>query len=306
MNKMLPICFYSTKQIILDDNQAFTNSILFKMHGKPVMAYQSANDALDFLVNRYQPSLKATDLIESDLPFVDASMEQVINVSIEKLKGPYVKNQEDISVILVDYHMVEMNGIEFLKRIQHLPIKKAIITGESDYKIGVDAFNQGLVDAYLRKDAPDFSLALDELISGLKWQYFSSLSECVPQISCFEYLLNDKLTLKFKSLVKGDEFKSYYLDHTQGDFIIEFNDQSKEVWLVRSLEQLQEMAKVAEEDGASLQVVHQLRDGLMIPYFGGLAYWEVPGSEWTSYLQPISEHLSDGQLFFAKVGAKNE
>lgn len=94
----------------------------------------------------------------------------------------------DISVLLIDYHMPDIQGINFLGKIQHLPIKSALITGEINYQIGIDAFNSGLVDAYLRKDDPDFSNKIQNIVRDLEWKYFTDMSNVITTLSDFSYL----------------------------------------------------------------------------------------------------------------------
>ena len=107
-------------------------------------------------------------LIDENLNIEDSTTHHSINVSIEKLKKMLNDScHQDISVLFIDYHMPEITGIDFLREIRHLPIKKALITGEQDYKVAIDAFNSGLVDAYVRKDDPMFPDKIQNIVSEL-------------------------------------------------------------------------------------------------------------------------------------------
>lgn len=60
----LPICFYPMRKIVLDDDHAFSQSILLKMHGKIFTSYNSPKNALNYLLHEYQPTLTKAHLKE--------------------------------------------------------------------------------------------------------------------------------------------------------------------------------------------------------------------------------------------------
>lgn len=298
----LPICFYPMRKIILDDDNAFSQSILLKMHEKNLMSLDSPIAALNYLQHEYKPFLTKADLITPDSQIINSSTKHIINIYIEKLKKMLTKTiYNDISVLFVDYHMPEMLGTEFLKKIQHLSFKKALITGENDYKIGIDAFNSGLVDAYLRKDDPGFSTKIQTLISDLEWKYFTDLSNFIYDLPDFDYLKNINFINAFKQYIKTNDITAFCLSHTQGNFIMQNNKGEQKNVIVRNKSQLKELARIAEEDGASLETIKNLNQGKVIPFFGTREYWEVPANEWDHFLHPVKNGYDDSNLMWAEV-----
>ena len=65
----------------------------------------------------------------------------------------YIKNNEDISVLIADMRMPEMDGLELLKHSQDIrpDLKRVMLTGNSDQKTAVDAINEGQVFRFLKK-----------------------------------------------------------------------------------------------------------------------------------------------------------
>ena len=302
MTNSIPICFYPMRKIVLDDDYAFTQSILLKMHGKNFVSYNSPKEALNYLLQEYQPLFTKSDLIAKNSSLPDSSTQHIVNVDIEKLKQMLSNfSHQDISVLCVDYHMPDMQGIDFLKKIRHLPIKKILITGEKDYRIAIDAFNSGLVDAYLRKDDPDFSNKIQNNVSELEWKYFIELSSLILDIPDFNYLKNTYFVAAFKNFIQENNITAFCLTHIQGSFLTQNMRREQSYVLLSKKAHLQELSKIAEEDGGSQETIEKLKEGKAVLSFGSKDYWEIPANEWDKFLYPATSLLGDPNLVWAVV-----
>jgi len=182
-----------------------------------------------------------------------------------------------------------------------LPFKKALITGENDYKIAVDSFNSGLIDAYLRKDDPLFSSKIAQITSELEWKYFTELSSLIHEIPGFNFLKNPHLYIDFKQYIEENDISAFCLADSQGTYITQKRNGDREYVLIRSKHQLELLSKVAEEDGASPEVIQQIKNANVIPYFDSKEYWQVPADEWENFLYPAKKITNDNELFLALV-----
>jgi len=106
MLNSIPVCFYPTRKIILDDDPLFLSSILLKIHNKNIVSYTSPRDALKYLLSEYKPALTALDLLEKSSLIADSTSQYILNVNIEKLQTMILRPcYQDTNVQLIDCHM---------------------------------------------------------------------------------------------------------------------------------------------------------------------------------------------------------
>jgi hypothetical protein len=197
--------------------------------------------------------------------------------------------------------MPEMYGIDFLKEIQHLPIKKILITGEKDYKIAVDAFNIGLVDAYVRKDDLDFLNNLQRSVFELEWQYFSELCNFTTNIPSLNYLRNSNFVNSFLRYIDENKVTEFYLTDIDGNFLMRDENYRQTYLLVRSKMQLKQLSEVAMEDEGSVYTIDNLIQANVIPFFGKEKYWQIPANEWDKFLYPATTIPGDDNLVWNSI-----
>jgi len=297
MTCLVPLCYYPMKKIIVDDNRTFAESILFKMHGKNFDYYESPVEALQFL-NNYQPALSKPDLLLQNNELANSATACNLNLDISKLKQHSLCAQ-DISVLFVDYCMPEMTGLELLRRLKDLPIKKILMTAMSDDKYAIDAFNQGLIDGYIRKGDPEIFTQVQNTCEEMENKYFTDLCQFISGMDQFYYLENIHFANFFQDYIQEHRIKSWHLDHINGNYILRDNYDNIHHLLIRTRSQLKTLAKLAAEDGAADIVIKQLDQGNAIPFFDKAEDWEIPGNQWEAYLHPAQWINGENEILWS-------
>jgi len=105
--------------------------------------------------------------------FMDAYNVKTANSAKEALE---IFNEDDISLVISDQRMPEMEGTELLAKINEIkPIcKKILLTGYADINAAIDAINTGNVDKYFSKPWDDEELlkAVEDLLAAYKIDAF--------------------------------------------------------------------------------------------------------------------------------------
>jgi CheY-like chemotaxis protein len=70
-------------------------------------------------------------------------------------------------VCVFDYSMPSMDGLTALAELVDWPGSRVLLTGQADEQVAVRAFNRGLIDQFIAKQAPDISRRLIEAVEHL-------------------------------------------------------------------------------------------------------------------------------------------
>ena len=311
MSITIPLCYYPTQQLLLDDDQRFSNSIALKLNSPSTLIFSSPKQALDYLDLETSKSTFKAQLF-NDAEANDSSAENTtysLQLNLAALNALVFQDprSQETSVIFVDYHMPSMTGIEFLQKIEQCPAQKILLTGEQDYRIAINAFNKGLIHTYIRKDDETFIDKLQTVIVEAQWQYFLNLSSLIIQTpnSDFRYLKDAELSTVFKEILKAHKIVAFALCNLLGDFKLMDTAGNIKYFITRSKSQLNALAQVAREDQATEQSLVQLEASEVIPFFGEMQnFWDVPANTWQDYLFPANKLSNSSDIVWAFIDSQ--
>lgn len=306
--------YYPTTVILVDDNKRFLSTVCFDLEEDVAYRlFDKPEEALRYLKQEY----KLTPLIDQVL---SASNESNIHLGIhhdislnitaihQAIFNAY--RYSEIAVILVDYNMPQINGLDFCKQLAELPIKKILITAAADERIAVKAFNQGIINKFILKSDPDFAATINSSIVELQHNYFQDLSEGI-----IKALLVDKNCVLnkssfadfFRDFCAQQHITEFYLYDPSGSYLL-LDSLGNPSWLVvKTAVDLDDYYDFANDSDASATVLEQLKTGKMIPFFPKARDLEkVHGKEWENYLYPAKRLKADTTFFYAHIQNKPE
>lgn len=218
-----PVCYYPTTVVLVDDDRKYLKSLGFILDVKKMAPrfFSNPQEALDFL-QKYKPvSFVDKCLIKREDVRID---HRTTDLDLRAIRAQiYNPNRfSEISVVIVDYAMPSLNGLELCSLIRDKPFKILLLTGEAGEEIAVKAFNEGIIDKFIRKDATDFQNLLSNAIFELQQQYFQNLSKVVVDALSDEYgyPLNDPVLIQlFDQIYQKNELSEYYLTDEYGSYL---------------------------------------------------------------------------------------
>lgn len=199
-----------------------------------------------------------------------------------------------VSVVVVDYAMPTMTGVEFLRKIKGLPVKKVLLTGKTGDATAVAAFNEGLINLFLVKQDPELPEKLTRVIEELQYGYFKDISAPLHPISKLEdtsFLDDPVIVDRYDKLARRiGAVEHYLLPSPPGLMLVDEIGQVTVAW-INSQDRMRAQIEIAIEIGAPAALVKKLRAGdaiLTCPTTTGF-YEAQHVYDWHKYVLPCEE-----------------
>ncbi len=209
----------------------------------------------------------------------------------------------EISVVIVDRMMPILDGINFCRQLSDHPVKKVMLTASKDRKIATEAFNEGIIDFFLLKDAPNLADQLITIIDRMQKNYFYSLSKQAlgTTLEMAIPLINNPLIIDFlKNKMHELGAVEFYLLDKQGNVLFITYDGTPMTLAISSSEMIDMYAAIAQEH-EELSIANTLFKKEKLPFLPKEVDSMRPVSEWHHFLFdaiPISEQPN---LFYALI-----
>ncbi|KPJ68089.1 MAG: hypothetical protein AMJ43_01410 [Coxiella sp. DG_40] len=310
MNTNNTSCFYfPTTVIIVDDNQSFLSNIVLKLDRKiPFLLSSEPGQAVEILRN----NSRALDFANQAINYIydeEIDLDQVgeiISINIPSIHRQVYnpKRFSNISVVLVDYLMPNINGVEFCRKIQDLPIKKIMVTGVADHKTAVSAFNEGIIDKFIVKDVHNVFEEINNAITELQKSYFNDLSRNLIR-KAIDCLNNQSVAKVFNFLLKKYRLLEYYLVESSGSFLCLDLDANPVWFVIKSDKELKEYLNIAYDNYAPNNVISALTNKTHIPFLFSEKEKKLPVSKWVKYLFPAKMIEDDKTYYYAVIKQNN-
>ena len=304
-HKVVPVYFPSTV-VILDDDELFLNSVpkildnhtIYQLFSSPQQAYDflEKSSAKTFFDNQnYSLSYEAVDGVSIDVD-IDALHKKIYDADRAAV----------VSVIISDYSMPEMNGVEFFKKIQHLGAKKILLTGIADEATAIEAFNNGIIDKFIRKSDANADKLINQFVEEMGVKYFhdelQNILDVLKTVNNYPYF-DEKVSALFFEKIKENNIVECYLLNEEGDFLLLDADGKEFIFIVKSQNDLNSYIDIADDSDAPEDTVRELKDGKKVPFFENKQeFSRVSGDEWKQHVfeaEKVRGEKSD--YFFAFI-----
>jgi CheY-like chemotaxis protein len=195
------------------------------------------------------------------------------------------------SVLVVDYRMAKMNGVEFCAALADLPCKKILLVDAGDEIAVLDAFNRGLIDRAVRKGTDDMLGRLTEAIATLQQQYFAELSEALRALlvlHSFSFLGDPAIASLVRDVSREHGIVEHYL-YPQPSGLLLFDAAGRaRLMAIETAYGMDVHHEVARDNGAPRALLEAIDARCIIPFFrdGDGMYAETVGERWYRYCAP--------------------
>jgi len=305
----LPLFYYPSTWIYVDDDKNLLNTMKMVLSEiNSIKLFQSSVDCLKYIESYEQPSVNFSFLKS----ITDDEKYGVLNhtpidfdvTGIPKLVDN--KNRyNEISVVIIDYNMPEIDGFSLAKKIHGFSAKKLLLTGKVETNQAIKAFNDHLIQSYVKKFDDCMEEKLIAYLKKLTYEYFQTLTS--PLLSYLE--VDHKLPQSdpvfinfFKRFCEENSIVEYYLIDKQGSVLL-INEKGESFCLVMQSDKAINswLSFYTSEITIPDNALTAIQARKMMPFLGiGKDLWQSYNIAWDKQLYP-SNILEGREEYFWSV-----
>lgn len=173
-----------------------------------------------------------------------------------------------ISVVISDYSMPEMTGIDFFRKLKNSNVKKILLTGKADEKIAVEAFNEDIIDGFLLKQDQNIADKLGDMVLQLHRGYIRENSSILIEMlrASQENLFEEPEIADLMAEVKDifDYIEYYFITEPRGFILRDAKGRAKTL-RIESKKTLGEIADIFEDQFGPSPMSEAIRAAAVIP-----------------------------------------
>lgn len=289
---MLPIYQHPSTVVLVDDNTSFLDSVRFQLGDDlPARTFGDAMAAIAWLRASSQASAPAHFFS----PGIDTFAPQPLNVALHVERVCRIVSDPQRfavpSVLVVDYSMPGLNGVQVCEAVRGLPCRRILLTGAADERIAIDAFNRGLIDRYIRKSDPDALDRLDAELAALQRAWFLDQADALRKLlplHGYGFIDDPAVAALLEQTAAACRSVEHYLVHDPAGFLLLDRDGACWMLLVETEQTMQAHLEMARDSGAPPSLLEALERRVVIPNYsaGDGMYAPAFGKDWYRWTAP--------------------
>jgi len=292
---MLPF-YFPTTTLVIDDDPVFLESFRFRFGDQFACETSSEPDkAAGSLLRRVKSSAFLDSFSDIALVAPNAGPEPEPTAAMRNRIARLVANPfryDQISVVVVDFDMPGFNGVQFCRSIANLPIRKLMLTGKATDEMAVNAFNEGAIDYFLKKEDPALDQHLERQIAALQHRYFRDglrTGSRLPGAGMPPFLADEDLDATIESFRQALRTTEYYLSADPAGMLLIDGAGAVALALISDDAALEAHKEIAEAQGAPQALLDVIKARGVVPWFptpGGF-YEQAFARSWAQFVYPV-------------------
>lgn len=297
MSRTLPLFQYPTTTVWIDDDQLFLQAInsTFAKECKLQKMFDNAREGLVFLMN-YKPPLSHSLFLQGEKNHEGYDLLEHAPVDFNVTDIVKLRNcpdcADEISLLICDYTMPDMCGVKLCRELENLPMKKILLTGAATDKEVIKAFNEGVIDKFIRKDDMELPNVLKTFEKKLKRQYFCERSHALLMHLEVDYqipLSDSVFSSFFDNWCENNQIKEFYLIDKNGSFLTIDKENKERYFIVHTDRSLDFFTKMNTDNVEMKSLVVKVTARELVPFFGiGKEAWQFESNELEKYFYAVN------------------
>jgi CheY-like chemotaxis protein len=297
-------CFFPTTVVLVDDSLSFIESLRELLETQNVIceAFTDAHKALNYINDVSKTNkLDYSDLIIDGEEGTSDWKSILLNISGLHREIYSSDRFSKISVVVSDYLMSGLDGVKLCSRVIDKNIQRVLLTGVADDRDGIDAFNNGYINRFVKKGANNFNTDIVDNVMRSINQYFGVYTDyLMKHVSIVDGThLSDPIFANFfhKVFSAGDFVEYYMLDMFGSYLFVKSNGDVRMLSVLTENEIGRIIAVGMESEEIDEDVRQKLESRKYILAYHSRTGTLPPITEWRNYLRP-AERLDGYQTYY--------
>ena len=176
--------YHPTTLLVLDDDPYYVESFKFHFGDQfPCVSYTQPEHAIEHMLSQESRRPTFDNVLQRTIANPGAAQGQPEAASrgadqiLRLLSDP--NRFRRVSVLVVDFDMPSMTGVQVCRALHHLPVRKLLLTGKAGVDTAISAFNEGVIDTFLTKHDPEIQKTLPRQVLRLQGEYFKMTTDAL-------------------------------------------------------------------------------------------------------------------------------
>lgn len=264
----LSLFYHPTLTVYIDDNKEFIQSITMKSDPGSFKSFDDPHEGLVY-VEAQNKLIENFAKGKPMSPDINTPQKLVLPQNHICKKLNTLNRFAEPSVVVVDFSMPHLNGLDLCSQITNPNTKKILLTGVANERQAIHALNSDLIDFYIGKNEDDLSNRLTAIVSTLNKRYFMEsmpLSKQAAQTQ-IPYLFDTDFADYFEQVCEDLNVVEYYYVTNPGGFLLIDRFGAMSRMLVYTQPELQTMQQEVNKLGAPSECLAKIHAGTHAPLF---------------------------------------
>ncbi len=259
---------HPTTTVYIDDNKDFLNSLTMKSTPGSFKLFDDPHEGLVYIESQFRLSnnfSKSTPL----RPDIHSPQKLVLpqNQICQKLNT--LNRFAEPSVVIVDFSMPNLNGLDLCSQITSPNCKKVLLTGVANEKQAIHALNSDLIDFYIGKNEEDLSNRLNAIVNTLNLRHFMDLIPISHHDAMIQtpFIFDSEFADYFEQVCDDLNVVEYYYVTNPGGFLLIDKLGNMKRLIVQTQQDYEQSLNDIIARGAPDECIEQLKQTTLMPFF---------------------------------------
>lgn len=300
----LSLFYHPTTTVYIDDNKDFLNALTMKSKPGSFKLFDDPHEGLVYVESQFKLSENFSKG-EPLSPDINTPHKLVLpqNKICQKLNT--LNRFAEPSVVVLDFSMPELNGLDLSSQLSNPNCKKVLLTGVANDRQAIQALNADLIDFYVGKNEDGLVNRLNTIVKTLNARYFMDLmpvshADALTQIP---FIFDSNFADYFEQICEELDVEEYYFVTNPGGFLLIDKLGSISRLVVLTKNELDSTLDELKARNASQESIERLANFSHFPFFQDADGEFQPSfiKDWEKHTHPIITVKGEQNYYCALV-----